>query len=116
MADGEDPDDGTGGHNERAADGPDGGKHVDGTADTAAADPGTAATGATAAPDAVVGPAWRPDGAGPVGGTGLKGLTERLAAAGGTLRSGPDGRRGFRVTAELPVGTGDGTDTEELTR
>ncbi|QTZ91673.1 sensor histidine kinase [Streptomyces auratus] len=42
-----------------------------------------------------------------VGGTGLKGLTERLAAAGGTLHSGPDGRRGFRVTAELPVGTGD---------
>ncbi|WP_455772575.1 histidine kinase [Streptomyces lydicus] len=116
VADREDPDDGTGGHTERAADGPDGGKHVDGTADTAAAGPGTAATGATAAPDAVAGPAWRPDGAGPVGGTGLKGLTERLAAAGGTLRSGPDGRRGFRVTAELPVGTGDGTDTEELTR
>ncbi|MFH9228885.1 sensor histidine kinase [Streptomyces lydicus] len=116
AADREDPDDGTGGHTERAADGPDGGKHVDGTADTAAAGPGTAATGATAAPDAVAGPAWRPGGAGPVGGTGLKGLTERLAAAGGTLRSGPDGRRGFRVTAELPVGTGDGTDTEELTR
>ncbi|MEU9119366.1 histidine kinase [Streptomyces sp. NPDC048506] len=54
--------------------------------------------------------------AGPVGGTGLKGLAERLAAAGGTLRSGPDGRRGFRVTAELPVGTGDRADTEELTR
>nr|WP_256339106.1 sensor histidine kinase [Streptomyces sp. 2224.1] len=53
---------------------------------------------------------------GPVGGTGLKGLAERLAAAGGTLRSGPDGRRGFRVTAELPVGTGDIADVEELTR
>ncbi|MGW7576945.1 histidine kinase [Streptomyces sp. NPDC054765] len=53
---------------------------------------------------------------GPVGGTGLKGLAERLAAAGGTLRSGPDGRRGFRVTAELPVGTGDMADVEELTR
>ncbi|MEW2434197.1 histidine kinase [Streptomyces caniferus] len=55
-------------------------------------------------------------GSGPVGGTGLKGLAERLAAAGGTLRSGPDGRRGFRVTAELPVGTGDMADMEELTR
>ncbi|WP_053924859.1 sensor histidine kinase [Streptomyces chattanoogensis] len=53
---------------------------------------------------------------GPVGGTGLKGLAERLAAAGGTLHSGPDGRRGFRVTAELPVGTGDMADAEELTR
>ncbi|MFF3543324.1 sensor histidine kinase [Streptomyces platensis] len=53
---------------------------------------------------------------GPVGGTGLKGLAERLAVAGGTLHSGPDGRHGFRVTAELPVGTGDGADTEEWTR
>ncbi|MEW1753819.1 sensor histidine kinase [Streptomyces angustmyceticus] len=52
----------------------------------------------------------------PVGGTGLKGLAERLAAVGGTLRSGPDGRRGFRVTAELPVGTGDMADVEEMTR
>lgn len=38
-----------------------------------------------------------------VGGSGLKGLTERLAAAGGALTSGPDGRRGFRLVAELPV-------------
>ncbi|GCD46248.1 two-component sensor histidine kinase [Streptomyces paromomycinus] len=38
------------------------------------------------------------------GGTGLKGLTERLAAAGGTLDTGPDGRRGFRLVAELPLG------------
>ncbi|MFH8343557.1 sensor histidine kinase [Streptomyces sp. NPDC018045] len=37
------------------------------------------------------------------GGTGLKGLTERLAAAGGTLDSGPDGRHGFRLVVELPV-------------
>ncbi len=37
------------------------------------------------------------------GGTGLAGLTERLAAAGGTLDFGPDGRRGFRLTAVLPV-------------
>nr|WP_229852085.1 histidine kinase [Streptomyces albospinus] len=56
------------------------------------------------------------NGRGPVGGTGLKGLAERLAAAGGTLRSGPDGRRGFRVSAELPVGAGDVADAEELTR
>ncbi|MBB5121114.1 histidine kinase [Streptomyces eurocidicus] len=38
-----------------------------------------------------------------VGGSGLKGLAERLAAAGGALTSGPDGRRGFRLVAELPV-------------
>lgn len=38
-----------------------------------------------------------------VGGTGLKGLTERLAAAGGSLRAGPAPRGGFTVTAELPV-------------
>ncbi|WKX74314.1 sensor histidine kinase [Streptomyces sp. XD-27] len=37
-------------------------------------------------------------------GSGLKGLTERVAAAGGSLRSGPAARRGFRVVAELPVG------------
>ncbi|MFJ9705822.1 sensor histidine kinase [Streptomyces sp. NPDC101234] len=38
-----------------------------------------------------------------VGGTGLKGLTERLAAAGGSLRAGPSPRGGFAVTAELPT-------------
>ncbi|PZG97755.1 two-component sensor histidine kinase [Streptomyces sp. NTH33] len=42
-----------------------------------------------------------------IGGTGLKGLTERLAAAGGSLRTGPSPRGGFTVTAELP------TDSEE---
>ncbi|MFD8543814.1 sensor histidine kinase [Streptomyces sp. NPDC059649] len=62
------------------------------------------------------GTAASPGTPGPPGGTGLKGLTERLAAAGGTLHSGPDGRRGFRVTAELPVGTGETTETEGLTR
>lgn len=36
-------------------------------------------------------------------GSGLKGLRERVAAAGGTLASGPGPRGGFRVTAELPV-------------
>ncbi|WP_433856084.1 sensor histidine kinase [Streptomyces kronopolitis] len=76
--------------------------------------PGPAGAGAAAAPgrlrDGTGGTDGRP---GPVGGTGLKGLTERLAAAGGTLRSGPDGRRGFRVTAELPVDTGDMADARE---
>lgn len=38
-----------------------------------------------------------------IGGSGLKGLTERLAAAGGSLRAGPSPRGGFTVTAELPV-------------
>ncbi|MGW3120930.1 sensor histidine kinase [Streptomyces sp. NPDC001107] len=38
-----------------------------------------------------------------IGGTGLKGLTERLAAAGGSLRAGRSPRGGFTVTAELPV-------------
>lgn len=36
-------------------------------------------------------------------GSGLTGLAERLAAAGGTLHSGPAPGGGFRVTAELPV-------------
>jgi two-component system sensor histidine kinase DesK len=38
-----------------------------------------------------------------IGGTGLKGLTERLAAAGGSFEAGPTTRGGFVVTAELPV-------------
>ncbi|GAA3821005.1 sensor histidine kinase [Streptomyces coacervatus] len=42
-----------------------------------------------------------------IGGTGLKGLTERLAAAGGSLKAGPSPRGGFTVTAELPVEAGD---------
>ncbi|MFD8737063.1 sensor histidine kinase [Streptomyces sp. NPDC059618] len=48
-----------------------------------------------------------------VGGTGLKGLTERLAAAGGSLRAGPDPRGGFEVRAELPV---EATDLTEASR
>ncbi|MEW1862327.1 sensor histidine kinase [Streptomyces sp. NPDC088194] len=36
-------------------------------------------------------------------GTGLRGLTERLAAAGGSLASGPAHGGGFRVAAVLPV-------------
>ncbi|WP_407553416.1 histidine kinase [Streptomyces sp. Pv4-95] len=55
-------------------------------------------------------------GSGSVGGTGLKGLAERLSVAGGTLHSGADGRRGFRVTAELPLGADELADAEELTR
>ncbi|MGW1405129.1 sensor histidine kinase [Streptomyces sp. NPDC002403] len=38
-----------------------------------------------------------------IGGTGLTGLTERLAASGGSLRAGPGPAGGFVVTAELPV-------------
>jgi two-component system, NarL family, sensor histidine kinase DesK len=37
-------------------------------------------------------------------GTGLRGLTERLAAAGGSLEHGPRDDGGFQVTALLPVG------------
>lgn len=38
-----------------------------------------------------------------IGGTGLRGLTERLSAAGGTLTAGPGPRQGFLVRAEMPV-------------
>lgn len=37
-------------------------------------------------------------------GTGLRGLTERLASAGGSLTTGPGPAGGFRVTAVLPLG------------
>ncbi len=47
------------------------------------------------------GPAARPSNAGT--GTGLRGLTERLAAAGGSLSSGPAPGGGFRVSAVLPT-------------
>ncbi|CAM5600556.1 sensor histidine kinase [Streptomyces purpurascens] len=40
---------------------------------------------------------------GELGGTGLTGLTERLAVAGGSLTAGPGARGGFAVTAELPL-------------
>jgi two-component system, NarL family, sensor histidine kinase DesK len=45
------------------------------------------------------------------GGTGLTGLRERLASAGGSLTAdrGPGG--GFRITAELPTDTGTDADT-----
>ncbi|MFH8980028.1 histidine kinase [Streptomyces varsoviensis] len=58
------------------------------------------------------GPAAAPAAPDAVGGNGLKGLTERLAAAGGSLTTGSAGRRGFRLVAELPVdatGEADGT-------
>ncbi|MFI9804979.1 sensor histidine kinase [Streptomyces sp. NPDC052301] len=45
-----------------------------------------------------------------IGGTGLKGLTERLAAAGGSLTAGPSPRGGFTVTAEVPLDSADFTD------
>ncbi|MEU7716519.1 sensor histidine kinase [Streptomyces tibetensis] len=38
-------------------------------------------------------------------GTGLTGLTERLAAAGGSLTAGPRAKGGFAVAAELPADT-----------
>ncbi|MFI9718538.1 sensor histidine kinase [Streptomyces sp. NPDC052396] len=53
-----------------------------------------------------VGPAAGPEMERPrpkTGGNGLRGLAERLATAGGSLTSGPAGRRGFRLVAELPV-------------
>ncbi|MFF9404155.1 sensor histidine kinase [Streptomyces anandii] len=58
-----------------------------------------------------------PDAAsGGVGGTGLKGLTERLAAAGGSLRAGPSPRGGgFTVTAELPSDQAESAETESVT-
>ncbi|MGC5342721.1 histidine kinase [Streptomyces sp. DT171] len=67
---------------------------------------GDAATVPDGAPDAV--PDTDPDrasGFGPrgVGGTGLKGLTERLAAAGGSLEAARGPRGGFVVIAELPL-------------
>ncbi|MET8134918.1 sensor histidine kinase [Streptomyces sp. NPDC005251] len=45
-----------------------------------------------------------------MGGTGLKGLTERLATAGGSLRAGRTPRGGFEVRAELPVEAADLTE------
>ncbi|MBZ9644535.1 sensor histidine kinase [Streptomyces sp. PSKA30] len=50
-----------------------------------------------------------------IGRTGLKGLTERLSAAGGSLQAGPGAHGGFTVTAELPVVTEELTPTEGVT-
>ena len=64
----------------------------DGTGPAAASSPGSAAAAG-------------------IGGTGLKGLTERLATAGGSLEAGPGARAGFQVRAELPV---EATDLTEV--
>ncbi|MEW2397091.1 sensor histidine kinase [Streptomyces sp. NPDC046862] len=50
------------------------------------------------------------------GGTGLKGLTERLSAAGGSLEAGPGARAGFVVRAELPVEPADLVRVEDAAR
>ncbi|MFF4057776.1 histidine kinase [Streptomyces sp. NPDC001668] len=68
----------------------------------------TAATGATVGDDTLdkVGDGTlgtMGEGAPDKGGTGLKGLAERLAAAGGRLEAEPGPRGGFVVRAELPV-------------
>lgn len=39
-------------------------------------------------------------------GNGLTGLTERLEAVGGALSAGPAGKRGFRLLARAPLGSG----------
>ena len=44
-----------------------------------------------------------PNGAHPGGGNGIRGMTERAAALGGTLEAGPKPGGGFRVTASLPA-------------
>ncbi|WP_318203813.1 sensor histidine kinase [Streptomyces sp. SCL15-4] len=48
---------------------------------------------------------------GSAGGNGLVGLTERLAAVGGSLTAGPSARGGFTVAAVLPVGADELTPT-----
>ncbi|MFG2710128.1 sensor histidine kinase [Streptomyces goshikiensis] len=45
-------------------------------------------------------------GGAPVPGNGLTGLTERLEAVGGTLSAGPAGKKGFRLVARVPLGSG----------
>lgn len=41
-----------------------------------------------------------------VAGNGLTGLTERLEAVGGTLSAGATGKKGFRLLARIPLGSG----------
>lgn len=50
-----------------------------------------------------------------IGGTGLKGLAERLATAGGSLKAEPASRGGFRVRAELPVDSASAADAAGVT-
>lgn len=47
-----------------------------------------------------------------IGGTGLKGLTERLAVVGGSLEAGPGPAGGFVVTAELPADAPEAADAD----
>ncbi|MEV2214681.1 histidine kinase [Streptomyces sp. NPDC050997] len=77
----------------------DDGTGADASASTAAWDSDPGAAAGPASGGAWVGAGFREG----LGGTGLKGLTERLAAAGGSLTAGPGTRGGFAVTAELPV-------------
>jgi two-component system sensor histidine kinase DesK len=44
-----------------------------------------------------------PEAVGRAGGNGLRGLTERLVAAGGDLKFGPREAGGYRLEASLPV-------------
>ncbi|MGW5446434.1 sensor histidine kinase [Streptomyces asiaticus] len=88
-------DDGGGGVGSRAT-----GTNADGGPKTGSPKTGSPATGSPAT------------GGTAIGGTGLKGLAERLATAGGSLESGPAGRRGFRLVAELPVDTEDVVEAE----
>ncbi|MBD3002996.1 sensor histidine kinase [Streptomyces sp. 5-10] len=81
------------------------GTRAAGAANTAGPDGADGADGAEGAEGAM-----SADGA--IGGTGLKGLAERLSAAGGSLEFGPGGRRGFRLVAELPVDTEDVVEAE----
>ncbi|MFD4547175.1 sensor histidine kinase [Streptomyces sp. NPDC058466] len=72
--------------------------------------PAPAFTAAGSAPPSAPAPALG------TGGTGLKGLTERLATAGGSLSAGPTAGGGFRVRAELPVDSGDLAEATDLRR
>ncbi|MFH8803463.1 sensor histidine kinase [Streptomyces sp. NPDC017936] len=96
-------DNGTGTDDARAADngtGADAGAFA-GTGDTRAADSGTGTGDACAAGS---GAGAGGGGCGSAcGGTGLVGLRERLAIAGGSLTAGPGPHGGFTVTADLPA-------------
>ncbi|MER6709889.1 histidine kinase [Streptomyces sp. NPDC000877] len=63
--------------------------------------------GAVAEGGAVAGAGAGTGGRAATGGTGLVGLAERLAVAGGSLAAGPRARGGFAVTAELPLDAAD---------
>ena len=50
--------------------------------------------------------AGQDDGADPTAGTGLRGMSERLSAVGGSLQLRPGASPGFRLTATVPAGLG----------